>query len=170
MKCIFAVAMLFLVAINLPTAETSALAQTSMTPEATVRRFYEWYLHALNQDEEPLEKHQAEMSKFVTQRLMTSLNRALKRPEGIDADFFIDAQDWDPTWEKNISVSIAGIQGTRATVSVTLKGGESFGNRKLRVGLRKEGGVWKIDSVNGRANPRILLANTQLKERSFSTF
>lgn len=153
MKCIFAVAMLFLVAINLPTAETSALAQTSMTPEATVRGFYQWYLHALNQDEEPLRKYQAEMSKFVTQRLMSSLRRALKRPEGIDADLFIDAQDWDKTWEKNISVSKARIQGTRATISVTLKGGGSVGNRKLRVGLRKEGGVWKIDSVNGRANP-----------------
>jgi Protein of unknown function (DUF3828) len=153
MKCMFAVAMLFLVAINLPMAETSALAQTSITPEATVRSFYQWYVHVLNQDEEPLEKHQAEMSKFVTQRLMISLNRARKRPEGINADFFIDAQDWDPTWEKNIPVSKARIQGTRATVSVTLKGGESFGNHKLRVGLRKEGGVWKIDSVNGRANP-----------------
>ena len=100
MKCIFAVAMLFLVANNLPLAETSVQAQTSVTPEATLRHFYEWYLHALNQNQEPLEKHQAELSKFVTQRLMTSLNRARKRPEGIDADFFIDAQDLDETWEE----------------------------------------------------------------------
>jgi hypothetical protein len=151
MKCIFAVAMLFLVANNLPLAETSVQAQTSVTPEATLRHFYEWYLHALNQNQEPLEKHQAELSKFVTQRLMTSLNRARKRPEGIDADFFIDAQDLDETWEKNISTSRARIQGTRATASVTLKG-TSFDD-KLRVGLRKEGGLWKIDSINGRANP-----------------
>ena len=151
MKCIFAVAMLFLVANNLPLAETSVQAQTSVTPEATLRHFYEWYLHALNQNQEPLEKHQAELSKFVTQRLMTSLNRARKRPEGIDADFFIDAQDFDETWEKNISTSRARIQGARATASVTLKG-KSFDD-KLRVGLRKEGGLWKIDSINGRANP-----------------
>jgi len=143
--------MLFLVTINLPTAETCVLGQTSVTPEATLRSFYEWYLHTLNQNLEPLEKHQAELSKFVTQRLMTSLNRARKRPEGIDADFFIDAQDFDETWEKNISTSRARIQGTRATASVTLKG-TSFDD-KLRVGLRKEGGVWKIDSINGRANP-----------------
>ena len=151
MKCIFAVAMLFLVANNLPLAETSVQAQTSVTPEATLRNFYEWYLHALNQNQEPLEKHQAELSKFVTQRLMTSLNRARKRPDGIDADFFIDAQDFDETWEKNISTSRARIQGARATASVTLKG-TSFDD-KLRVGLRKEGGLWKIDSINGRANP-----------------
>ena len=151
MKCISALAMLFLVTINLPMAETCVLAQTSVTPEATLRHFYEWYLHALNQNDEPLERHQAELSKFVTQRLMTSLNRARKRPDGIDADFFIDAQDFDETWEKNISTSRARIQGTRATASVTLKG-TSFDD-KLRVGLRKEGGLWKIDGINGRANP-----------------
>lgn len=152
MRRIFAAVVLFLVTINLPAAGTFALAQASTTPEATVRRFYEWYLHELNQNEEPLEKHQAELSKFVTQRLMKSLNRALRRPEGIDADFFIDAQDWDKTWEKNIYASKARIQGARATTNVMLKG-ESFDKHRLRVGLRKEGGVWKIDSVNGRLNP-----------------
>ncbi|HEV7375414.1 MAG TPA: DUF3828 domain-containing protein [Pyrinomonadaceae bacterium] len=152
MKSILAAIVLFLVTINLSTAGTLALAQTSRTPEATVRRFYEWYLHALNQNEEPLEKDQAGLSKFVTRRLMKSLNRALKRPDGIDADYFIDAQDWDKTWEKNIYASKARIQGARATTTVMLKG-ESFGNHRLRAGLRKEDGVWKIDSVNGRANP-----------------
>jgi len=139
----------FLIAISL----ISALAQASATPEATAQRFYTWYLHALNQNQDPLEKHQAELSKFVTQRLMKSLTRALKRPDGIDADFFIDAQDWDETWEKNISTSKAAIQGSVATVNVTLKGGAAFGNKKLKVGLRKEGGVWKIDSINDRMNP-----------------
>jgi len=83
---------------------------------------------------------------------MTSLNRARKRPDGIDADFFIDAQDFDETWEKkHLHVKEPGFRVTRATASVTLKG-TSFDD-KLRVGLRKEGGVWKIDNVNGRANP-----------------
>ena len=88
---------------------------------------------------------------------MRSLNRALKRDTGINADFFIDAQDSDEGWEKNISVSKARIQGMRATVIVTLKGGTMLADQKtfdnkLKVGLRKEGGVWKIDTVNGKAN------------------
>lgn len=140
-------------AISLARAETLAPAQAPATPEAAVQRFYKWYLHALNQKQDPLEKHQAELSKFVTQRLMKSLRRAIKRPDGIDADFFIDAQDWDEAWEKNISVTKAAIQGEQATVGITLKGGPGFDNKRLKVGLRKEGGVWKIDSINNRMNP-----------------
>jgi hypothetical protein len=143
----------FLIVTTLVRSETSALAQAPATPEATVQRFYEWYLHALNQNQDPLDKHQAEINKFVTLRLMKSLNRALKRPDGIDADLFIDAQDWDEAWEKNISTSKAAIQGKRAIVNVTLKGSAAFGNKRLKVGLRIEGGAWKIDSVNGRINP-----------------
>ena len=157
MKHIFAVVVVFLITINLPMPGTSVQAQTSTTPEATVRAFYAWYLHAVNQNEDPLQKNQAELSKYITRRLMRSLNRALKRDTGINADFFIDAQDSDEGWEKNISVSKARIQGMRATVIVTLKGGTMLADnktfdKKLKVGLRKEGGVWKIDTVNGKAN------------------
>jgi Protein of unknown function (DUF3828) len=153
MKFLFSVIALFVAAISLTTTEAAAQAQTPMTPEATVHSFYEWYVHTLNQNEEPIEKHQAELGKFVTQRLIKSLNRVLKSPEGLDADFFLDAQDWDKDWEKNITTTKALIQGPRANLIVTLKGGPGFGNHKLRVGLRKEGGAWKIDSINGRRNP-----------------
>jgi len=132
---------------------TPALAQAPATPEATVQRFYSWYLHALNQNEHPLDRHQTELSKFITARLLISLKRALKRPDGIDADFFIDAQDWDESWERNISTSAATTQADRAIVNVTLKGGEAFGTKRLKIGLRKEIGAWKIDSVNNRLNP-----------------
>jgi hypothetical protein len=111
------------------------------------------FARALNQNQDPIEKNQAELSKLVTQRLIRSISRALKRPDGIDADFFIDAQDWDEAWEKNISTSEATIQGERAIVKVTLKGGPSFGDKTLKVGLRKEAGAWKIDSINNRLNP-----------------
>ena len=157
MKYMFAVVMAFLFVSNLPTAGRHALAQTSMTPEETVRRFYELYLQSLNKQEQPLEKRRAELSKFVTRRLIKSYDRASKSDTGINVDFFIDAQDWDEAWEKNITVSKARMRGTLATVTVELKGGTLDANnktfdKKLKVGLRKEGGVWKIDTVNGRAN------------------
>jgi hypothetical protein len=149
----FAGRLVILAALVLSGPSSFALAQVPPPPEATVQRFYAWYLHALNQNQYPLGKHQAELSNCLTQRLMKSLNRALKRPDGIDADVFIDAQDWDETWEKNISTSKATIQGQQAAVSVTLKGGPAFGNKSLKVGLQREGGTWKIDSINDRINP-----------------
>lgn len=153
MKYILTLAILLVTALNLTASATPAAAQTSLTPEATVHSFYEWYVRTLNQNDEPIEKHPKEISKFVTRRLINSINRVLKSPDGLDADFFLSAQDWDKDWEKNISVSKAVIRGPQATVSVTLKGGPGFGNHRLRLGLRKEDGVWKIDSVNGRRNP-----------------
>src|SRR3954463_11962157 len=153
MKFVSSVVVLVLAAIGLTTTGVSAAAQTSMTAEATVHSFYEWYVHTLNQNEEPIEKHRAEMGKFVTQRLLNSIDRVLKSPDGLDADFFLDAQDWDKGWEKNITTTKAAIQGRRANLRVTLKGGPGFGNHRLRVGLRKEGGAWKIDSINGRRSP-----------------
>lgn len=157
MKYVFTAVIAFLVVLNLPAAGTSVQARTALTPDETVRRFYQVYLQSLNQKEEPLAKRRAELSKLVTQRLMRSYYHATKRDTGINADFFIDAQDWDAAWANNISISKAKIQGSRAVVTVTLKGGvaqagsQRFDN-KLKVGLRKEGGVWKIDSVNGRSN------------------
>jgi len=138
-------------------ATSLAQAQTPKTPEDVVREFYQLYLRSLNQEEEPLVKHRAEFSKLVTQRLLRSYDRASRRENGINADFFLDAQDWDQDWEKNISVSKAIVQGTRATVSVKLKGGSAGDDGKtwdnnLKVGLVKEGRLWKIDSVNKHLN------------------
>jgi hypothetical protein len=133
--------------------QNRSLSQTPTSPQVTVKNFYEWYLHSLNQNEDPLNKERPEMGKFVTRRLMASLERALKRPDGIDADFFIDAQDWDEAWEKNIDVSQLSATKSQVVVKVVLKGGPSFGNHPLRVTLRKEDGLWKIDGVNGRRNP-----------------
>jgi hypothetical protein len=84
---------------------------------------------------------------------MASLNRARKRPEGLDYDFFLNAQDYDEAWEKNMTTETPNIEGIKATVNLTLIGGPSFGESKLKIGLKKEAGVWKIDSVNGNLNP-----------------
>src|SRR5207249_741879 len=128
---------LFLVAVVLSSAMPT-VAQTAGTPEETARSFYAWYVHLLNKDQEPIEKHQAEMSKFVTARLIKAIRRAMKRPEGIDADIFLSAQDFAPDWGKNISTSKAVIRGTTATLNVTLKSTTLMGNDKLKLVMKKE--------------------------------
>ena len=127
-------------------------AQTSATPESQVRKFYVWYLHELNAEKDPIANNKI-LKQYLTARYAGVIARALKREGGIDADPFIDAQDFDPLWEKNIAVSKATIKGVKAIETVTLKGGPDFGAKQLKIGLRKEGGVWKIDSVNDRLSP-----------------
>ena len=128
-----------------------AVGQTA-SPESQARGFYAWYLHELNAERNPIE-NSAGLKKYVTARMVRSIERALKREYGIDADIFIDAQDFDALWEKNITTSKAVIRGAGATLTVTLKGGPGFGTKRLKIGMKKEGGVWKIDSVNNQTSP-----------------
>ena len=115
-------------------------AQPPVSPEAIVREFYDWYLHASYP--EPKKSNLAKFRKYITQRF---LKQAMD-PE-VDAVLFIDAQDADPAWANNISLSTATIRGQQAIVQVTLKG--QGGPYKLRVTLRRESGAWKIDNVKG---------------------
>jgi hypothetical protein len=145
---LLAVAVVFLLVVS----AGAAAAQTTTKPEETARQFYAWYLSELGKDANPIADDRG-MSRFVTIRYRAAIKRALDREEGIGADVFIDAQDWDPLWAKNISATRFAINGTRSTVNVTLKGGTGFGTKRLKLILRKESSVWKIDSVNGAANP-----------------
>jgi hypothetical protein len=122
---------------SLPTPQKSPESFTS--PEAVVRHFYQWYLHGLNNDLKNLRKSPA-MRRYVTPRFLKEA-RAME-----DADIFISAQDWDPAWESHISVSKVLVHGSTATTEVNLTGQFS---QKLRVTLRQEAGVWKIDGVKG---------------------
>ena len=137
-------------ALTFAAAQTINLGQGTATPEATVHSFYQTYLHSLNQQEDPLTKRRTELRKFITTRLMSVLDRARKR--GLEYDFFLDAQDFDKEWEQNITTEVANIQGDEAIVNLTLQGGP-IGVHKLRIGLKKQAGGWKIDSVNARTKP-----------------
>ena len=88
------------------------------------------------------------MKKYVTVRLLGRIKRAMAKEGGIDADYFLSAQDWDKDWEldKNIVTATPVISGETATVRLTLNGKEM--NNKLKIALRKEAGSWKIDKVN----------------------
>jgi hypothetical protein len=120
------------------------------SPEAVIRSFYKWYVHSLNQNSNPFEKQRAIMRRYVTDRLIQEIDKAVKGPDGLDGDYFIDAQDWDKDWEKNIAVSSVVVSKTSASAQITLSGATM--SRKLRVTLKQERGTWKIDKVEGLDN------------------
>src|SRR5215831_16817659 len=92
----------------------AANAQTS--PEQTLKSFYKWYMHELNANHVPQKSAKANAASS------TRLRRWFTTKAGRewDADYFIDAQDFDKSWETNIATSNAVISGAHADVQVTL--------------------------------------------------
>jgi hypothetical protein len=116
-------------------------------PEESIRSFYHWYVTALIANREPL-KERAEMSRFATERLLKEIDRKQKSSDGVGSDYFVNAQDFDNSWAKNITVSNVKVSGKNATAEVRLVGKGEM-RRRLSVWLVKDGASWKIDKVQG---------------------
>ena len=140
-----------------PVMTESSQAPTS--PEEAARDFYKWHLHALyeNPQSDPLKEHKSDVEKYVTTRLRQKLansRRTSTARKGPDADTenFFQTLDLNSEWEQNIAVSVATIKGATAVVRVSLSGTNPESKRleierDLRVVLKQEGGLWKIDDV-----------------------
>jgi len=129
-------------------APISSAAQA--TPSSTVRAFYKWYVHALSHDvAEPLKSDKAMARKYVTASFLNRIRKAMAREEGLNADPFLSAQDWDKAWENNIIIGKVSTTGVTSIVNAVLPS-KQMGDQKLKILLKKEGGMWKIDQVNER--------------------
>jgi hypothetical protein len=117
-------------------------------PSDAIRSFYRWYVTELIANRNPMENRK-ELKRFATERLLKELDRMKKGPDGLDGDYFVDAQDFDDLWAKNITVSEVKISGAKATAEVLLVGKPDM-RRRLRVSLVKDGAIWKVDKVKGR--------------------
>jgi hypothetical protein len=89
------------------------------------------------------------MSRFATERLLKEIDRKQKSSDGVGSDYFVNAQDFDNSWAKNITVSNVKVSGKNATAEVRLVGKGEM-RRRLSVWLVKDGASWKIDKVQGR--------------------
>lgn len=123
-------------------------ADPSRSPEQVIHDFYRWYVQALMKNREPLTKERAELKRYASDRLIREIDHMRKGPDGLDGDYFLDAQDFDDDWATNIKVSGTSIKGDRATALVELSGKE-IGTKKLRVTLVQQAGQWKVDKVEG---------------------
>jgi hypothetical protein len=127
-------------------AEPSAVADSN--PADSLRSFYRWYVTELVANRNPLENPK-ELKRFATERLLKEIDRMKKGPDGLDGDYFVDTQDFDGLWAKNITVSDVKISGTKATADLLLAGKGNM-RRRLQVSLVRDGSVWKVDKVKGR--------------------
>ena len=132
--------------------------ESATTPEEVARNFYEGYLHALYQSRnaDPLKEHKPDVEKYVTTRLLQKLANARRGGprKGADADteYFFGTLDLSSEWEQHINVAKPTMQGATALVRLSFSGTEPESKRmeiqlELKVTLKQEGGVWKIDDV-----------------------
>ncbi|HLM61334.1 MAG TPA: DUF3828 domain-containing protein [Pyrinomonadaceae bacterium] len=137
----FALLLFFIGSLGASTAE----AQT--TPEQTVKTFYEWYVKELNREGgNPIDNKQM-LAKYVSSRVIKQIN-AWRAAEEYDADYFINAQDFDESWR--VSTTKAVITGNTATLKVMLKSSKPKNqgfSQNLVVKLIKANNAWKIDNV-----------------------
>jgi len=123
-------------------------AEPGATPEDCIRNFYRWYVTNLVANREPM-KQRSEIRRYATERLLKEIGRMEKGPDGLDGDYFTDAQDFDPLWAKQIEISAVKIQGDKSSAQVLLNGAKGM-RKKLVVHLVREAGTWKVDKVQGR--------------------
>jgi len=127
-----------------------AASNAQASPEQTLTTFYKWYLHEFS-----LEHNPRPTSSKVDGVVSSRLRKWFKSKEGRewDADYFIDAQDWDPKWETHIKTTTPVINGNTAEVRVILgpnvKAANSMSPHTLKIKMVKESGAWKIDHING---------------------
>ena len=123
-------------------------AENTATPEDCIRNFYHWYVTNLVANRDPM-KQRKEIRRFASERLLRQIEKMAKGPDGLDGDYFVDAQDFDPLWAKNITISDVQIRGDQSSAHVLLDGAKGM-RKKLVVHLVKESGTWKVDKVQGR--------------------
>jgi hypothetical protein len=123
-------------------------AQSSATPEDCIRGFYHWYVTNLVANRNPM-KQRNEIRRYASERLLKEIGKMKTGPDGLDGDYFVDAQDFDPLWAKNIAISAVHINGDKANARVVLDGAKGM-RKNLLVDLVRENGTWKVDKVQGR--------------------
>jgi hypothetical protein len=129
-------------------------SQPSVPPEEAARGFYRWYLHALYRSPtaDPFKEQRTEFEKYITARLLQELMTARRTDRvykggDVDTEYFFKTLDLDSDWEKNIVTLMPTMKASTAEVLLQLIGHDAGSEQELKVAMKKEGGLWKIDRV-----------------------
>lgn len=129
-------------------ANVSAMAVKPVnSPEQAAKSFYQWYVKELKRDGGNPIDNKDMLGAYVSKRLLKQIQK-WRDAEEYDADYFINAQDYDETWR--VSTTKAVIAKNTVTLKVALKStrpkGQGF-SQNLTVKMVKDGSIWKIDEV-----------------------
>lgn len=136
-----AVLVITIAGVSVNAQSAGVVSPAAQPPEAVIKEFYKWYIRSIDKNIDPFKKGRATLKKYVTLRLIQEIEKS-----DLDADYFLQTQDWVSEWGDSVSVSKPDVRGTTATTIVTFDAG-GLAYPRLKVNLRREGGVWKIDKV-----------------------
>lgn len=115
-------------------------------PERIVGEFYEWYLGELAASRYPLTDARQTLASYVARSLLRQIERRMNSKDGLEADYFIQAQDYLDDWPAHIAVTPPTVKGRVATARVTL-GASAASRTDLDVTLGRDAHDWKITRV-----------------------
>ncbi|KQZ80073.1 hypothetical protein ASD55_05175 [Rhodanobacter sp. Root561] len=114
-------------------------------PAVRVQAFYQWYLGELSRDQNPLDEDNT-MDRYVSKALVSEIRKQANSPDGLEQDYFIEAQDILEDWPNHVAVTDEKVDGKTATVRVVL-GTIGATGHELKISLVKLGNCWKIRTV-----------------------
>jgi hypothetical protein len=124
--------------------------QTSVSaadaPDAVAKNFYSWYLKELSNNRDPLTASAAAMKTYVTGKTLQKIRRMINSPDGMEADYFIQTQDYMGEWLQPPKSQIKKISDTHSELTITL-GEHTKSKYQLSVAMLKEESRWKISKV-----------------------
>jgi hypothetical protein len=118
----------------------------ALSPDVVSKQFYQFYVKAVSANANPLKTDKAKMAAYVAPALLQEIEKKSKSPDGLDADYFLQAQDVMEDWATHVQSKIKTENNSEATIEVTLGNKEKY---HLAVSMLKSAGGWKIRKVKG---------------------
>lgn len=134
-------------------AEQAKKVQSPADAASAAKSFYVWYLDQLVHDRDPLSQDRSHLAQLVTPRLLADLDRKINSADGLDADYFLRAQDYLDGWIGNVAATPVSGSSGQVVVRVALGKSNTPDEHLLQVRMFNDGTVWRVDQV-GEISPK----------------
>ena len=132
----------FAISFLLPAGQLTHAAEAARPPEVVVSEFYQWYMKELAADRNPLLNKNKSLSNYVAASLLQTIKRKMNSKDGMEIDYFIQAQDFP---KAGFKASALTIKATNAIVTMTSRD-RSFAH-SFKVTFVKTAESWLISGI-----------------------
>lgn len=144
MLLIAAVALMPLASACARSAPSLTSAEDAAVPQIAAQAAYRWYMALLAEDKDASDDPQG-YERYVSAPLRARIERQMNSTDGMDADYFLKAQDYSDSWLTHIAAERGPRTGNITRTTVILGAGSE--QWRLTVSMAREGGQWKIAEV-----------------------